>query len=89
MRKNCILDEKFFLLSNITLIKAGAMIKYLKCSQMSLVNATHSNVFKVESMSLAYLSVSQRLTCLRGDFCLALALVAFNNKVSFDSSGIK
>lgn len=46
------LEEKFFLLSNKTFIKAGAMIKYFQPSQTFLVSATHSKIFKGERMSL-------------------------------------
>lgn len=48
------LEEKFFLSSNKPLIKAGAMIKYFHPSQRFLVSATHSKIFKGESMSLVF-----------------------------------
>lgn len=51
--KKCIWVEKFFHLSNITLIKAEVMIKFLQPSHTSLVNATNSIIFKGESTSLA------------------------------------
>lgn len=68
------------------------MIKYFQPSQAFLLSATHS--LREKAWSLIYLtdkiwSISQRVACLKDNFCLALALTVINNKISFDSSGVK
>lgn len=70
------------------------MIKYFQPSQTFLVSATHSLREKACLWSLIYLvdkiwSIFQRVACLKDNLCLAFALIVINNKISFDSSGVK
>lgn len=66
------------------------MVECSQLSEASPVIAIHSDISRENvCLWMPVKGISQRLVCLRGDFWLAFALTAFNDKLPFHLGGMK